>query len=474
MMTVLQDKPAERAVLSGIFKYGLKAYLDVSDILHLDSFTVYTNVILYKCILDIFKSTDDIKIDLPTIYSAANNLGVYQMLEKTDEVRYIKALFNFPIEFPNVRKFAIKIRKLHVTRLYIDKLDYAKEKLLEINGTETFSSIISIPENAILDFNNLIEGGDESPECISSDLEDYINYLIENKVDQIGIPTGFKNFDKSIGGGLRYGVNVIGARPKIGKTTLGINIANNISECDIPLLFLDSEMLKEDHVHKILAKINNIPVADIEKGNIVDGKKISQKLSLNKNYYHKSTGGITFEEQLSIMKRWIMKVPGLNNEGFANPCVIVYDYLKLNNADKLNNNVAEYQQIGFNITALHNLAVKYKIPILCFVQLNRDALTKEDTGVVSGSDRIIWLCTSFTIFKEKSDEEIACDGIDEGNRKLTTLASRYGPGTSFGDYINCEIDGKYGRVLEKKTKFGIEYNKQNEGFLVGEDDIPFS
>ena len=141
-MTVLQDKPAERAVLSGIFKYGLKAYLDVSDILHLDSFTVDTNVILYKCILDIFKSTDDIKIDLPTIYSAANNLGVYQMLEKTDEVRYIKALFNFPIEFPNVRKFAIKIRKLHVTRLYIDKLDYAKEKLLEINGTEKVFSII--------------------------------------------------------------------------------------------------------------------------------------------------------------------------------------------------------------------------------------------------------------------------------------------------------------------------------------------
>mgnify|MGYP002623872869 FL=1 len=135
-----------------------------------------------------------------------------------------------------------------------------------------------------MDFNNLIEGGDESPECISSDLEDYINYLIENKVDQIGIPTGFKNFDKSIGGGLRYGVNVIGARPKIGKTTLGINIANNISECDIPLLFLDSEMLKEDHVHKILAKINNIPVADIEKGNIVNRKKIYQKLSLNKNY----------------------------------------------------------------------------------------------------------------------------------------------------------------------------------------------
>ena len=35
---------------------------------------------------------------------------------------------------------------------------------------------------------------------------------------------------------------------------------------------------------------------------------------------------------------------------------------------------------------------------------------KESTDAVSGSDRLIWLCTSFSIFKAKSSEEVAEDG----------------------------------------------------------------
>ena len=69
------------------------------------------------------------------------------------------------------------------------------------------------------------------------------------------------------------------------------------------------------------------------------------------------------------------------------------------------NNIQEYQALGFQITNLHNLAVKYDFACLAFVQLNRDGITKESTDAVSGSDRLIWLCTSFSIFKEKSAEE---------------------------------------------------------------------
>ena len=62
--------------------------------------------------------------------------------------------------------------------------------------------------------------------------------------------------------------------------------------------------------------------------------------------------------------------------------------------------------------------------MVTFVQLNRDGITKESTDTASGSDRIIWLCSNFTIFKRKSDEEIAEDGPENGNRKLLPLVSR--------------------------------------------------
>ena len=81
---------------------------------------------------------------------------------------------------------------------------------------------------------------------------------------------------------------------------------------------------------------------------------------------------------------------------------IWYEYLKLMSSSGITNNIQEYQALGFQITNLHNLAVKYDFPCLSFVQLNRDGITKESTDAVSGSDRLIWLCTSFSIFKLKS------------------------------------------------------------------------
>jgi len=58
-----------------------------------------------------------------------------------------------------------------------------------------------------------------------------------------GIPTGFPRYDSCIGGGFRRGtVNVVGARPKVGKSTFCLNVAKNVSFAGIPVLYLDTEM----------------------------------------------------------------------------------------------------------------------------------------------------------------------------------------------------------------------------------------
>ena len=134
----------------------------------------------------------------------------------------------------------------------------------------------------------------------------------------------------------------------------------------------------------------------------------------------------------------------------------------------LNSNTAEYQALGHITSILHNFSVKYKIPILALIQLNRDGINKEGTEVMSGSDRIGWLCSNFTILKEKSDEEIAQDGVENGNRKLVPVVARHGAGMEYGDYINCHMHGAKGKILEGKTKFqllkeGEKGERQNEG-----------
>ena len=130
----------------------------------------------------------------------------------------------------------------------------------------------------------------------------------------------------------------------------------------------------------------------------------------------------------------------------------MYDYLKLMSSTSITNNIQEYQALGFQITNLHNLAVKYDFPCLSFVQLNRDGITKESTDAVSGSDRLIWLCTSFSIFKIKSPEELAEDGPRAGNRKLVPIVSRHGAGLDDGDYINMRMLGEHAKLQELRTR----------------------
>ena len=176
-------------------------------------------------------------------------------------------------------------------------------------------------------------------------------------------------------------------------------------------------------------------------------------------YYHRSIASIPFEEQLAIMRRWLVKKVGFDNEGKAKPCAIIYDYLKLMTSESIDKNLAEFQALGFMMTSLHNFAVKYKLPILLFIQLNRDGINREGTDTASGSDRVIWLCSNFTIFKLKSDEETAADGPHVGNRKLVPVVARHGSSLADGDYINCFMKGSTSSIIEGKRKF--EASKQD-------------
>ena len=242
----------------------------------------------------------------------------------------------------------------------------------------------------------------------------------------------------------------------------------------------------EDHRHRTLARMTKINIGDIETGQFAQTPDKKEKVykaikcvEENVNYHHKSIAGTPFEEQIGIMRRWLVKEVGLNDDGTAKDCLIVYDYLKLMDAKGISQDLKEYQLLGFYMSSLHNFAVRFKIPILAFMQLNRDGITKEGTESASGSDRIIWLCSNFTIFKNKSDEEVAADGNEAGNRKLVPVVTRHGPGMEFGNYINVDMKGWCARVEERKSRQEIlqEEKNKNQGFESsggGDESVEFN
>lgn len=250
-----------------------------------------------------------------------------------------------------------------------------------------------------------------------------------------------------------------------GKSIFADNAALFVSNLGIPVLMLDTEMRADDHWNRILANISGVKINDIKLGKITSSPEKMQKVReaydhISKIPYHyKNITGKPFSEVISIARRWIFKEVGFQSNGRTNDCLIIYDYLKLTSSDSVSASVQEYQALGFQMVDLHNFVVEYDVPCLSFVQLNRDGATKESSDVISQSDRIGWVCTSFTILKEKSEEEKVDDGIKNGNRKLVPVLSRHGPGIEDNGYICLQMDGDVARMKELGTIRQLKKNK---------------
>jgi replicative DNA helicase len=470
----LCDLGSERAVLAGLFNHGFDAYVEINDLITHNSFVHQNNQILYKCIEKILQG--GATIDLASILSAANQLNFSNVINTEQELEYIRSLMDFPVKQDNVPFFAAQIRKLEFARNAKKIAKRIEHNIDEINGDESIDDIISMIETPLIDFLRDDNTG-QKPEQLGDDIENYLEFLIENKCDQIGLSTGFPRFDAVIGGGLRRKcVDLVSARPGVGKSVFADNVALHNARKGIPVLMLDTEMSKEDHLNRLLAHISGVPIQEIATGKFTnDPEKLIAVREAVKEikklpYTYVSVAGAPFETIINTIKRWILREVGQDENGKTKDCLVIYDYLKLMSSSGITNNLQEYQALGFQITDLHNLAVKYDFACLSFVQLNRDGITKESTDTVSGSDRLIWLCTSFSQFKVKSQEEVAEDGPHGGNRKIVTLKARHGAGMMEGNYINLNMVGSHAQLFELGTR--DELRNQPQGIIEGAD-APF-
>ena len=480
-MSELMDVAAERAVLAGIFNHGSNSYYDTADILSESTFTLLDNQAIYRCFRHIYGKSEehDVKVDFALLQSAANDTGVAHYFKKKDGIDHVKALMEFRVNEKNVRKFAGKIRKLEIGRILKAQLFQAGNSLDTLTGDETVNHILGVAENVIFDFSSLINDGmDEAPKRLTDGLLDYVTYLADNPVTQIGVPTGFPLYDASIGGGLRRGaVSMIGARTKAGKSVFAINAGKFIAKSGIPVLYLDTEMMENDQRHRLVAHLSEVDINLIETGQFGQNEQTKKKVFNTISevdtgklaLFHKNISGYGFEEILSVMRRWLIQEVGINDDGSAKECVIIYDYLKLMSAEGVGADMKEYQLLGFMMTGLHNFAVRYKVPILSFIQLNRDGITKESTDAASGSDRIVWLCSNFSIYKRKSDEEIAQDGAECGNRKMVPIITRHGKEPD-GGYINMNMIGEWAKIVETSTG---RSNEPIETEIDDDTEVPF-
>jgi replicative DNA helicase len=342
---------------------------------------------------------------------------------------------------------SVKIKSLRM-------LENAKK---QVEASSDSKEIIKIIETSPYDFTAQIFKGNDI-KILGTDFENWVaerqEEIARGKLN-LGVQTGFPLYDEAIGGGILPKTNnVIVARPKKGKTFLGVNIANNVASDGIPVLYLDTE-LAEDHQNQRLCSmrtglsLHNVKSLNFTTQNQADAFQKSIQEMKTLPIYYVDIAGWDIGDILSVIRRFYAKIVGKDPEtGKYKQALVIYDYLKLMNVSDQGKNLQEYQALGYRMSMLHDLAKKYEISMITFGQQNREGIDKEDESTSAGSDRIVWYCDSLTIFKRKSDMELmAAKEESKANPdykfsqcKLIVTNPRHGPGTPPRHYIGVYAD----------------------------------
>lgn len=479
----LKNIASERAVLAGLITFGRDCYLEIDSLIGEDSFTIEQNKVLYRCVAKSFEQSE--KIGFTEILASAQSLGLGEYIENKGFLSHIQGVTNTPVHIDNISDHAKRLKRLEFARKLQGGLRDIYKSLNDITGEESIHHILGLAENPIQKTcMSFVREDKFSPKPIGKDISGYVESLKENKGKSIGISSGMSDYDRCIGGGFRRKcVDIVAARMKVGKSVFADNVAMHVSlKLGIPVLMLDTEMSEFDHHNRLLANLCRININRIAGGEFyddpedIDRVKMAAKTIEKIPYDYINVSGQDFKSILSIMKRWIHKSVGYDSTGRTNDCLIIYDYLKVMDSSSITNNIAEHQALGFQITDLHNFTVENDCACLAFAQLNRDGITKEDTGAIGDSDKIARVGTSCTLFKKKTEEEKVADGLRNGNRKIIVLEARHGPGMEDDGYICVQMDGEFAKLTELGTIRKIKKDERDsrEGFpdsdVENEDD----
>jgi replicative DNA helicase len=201
---------------------------------------------------------------------------------------------------------------------------------------------------------------------ISVKVKQNINEAKLNGSNLVGCDTGFPYLNKITLGFGKGEMIVLAARPSVGKTALGVNIAyNSARSSHKPVLFFSLEMSDVSIGTRILSAVSNIPSKNILTGNISGQNLIKIDDSINNistvPLYIDNTPGINISDIITKTRKFKANNPNLS--------MIVVDYLGLITPDRKYEN--KRIEIGAISHLLKGLATELAIPVVVISQLSR-------------------------------------------------------------------------------------------------------
>lgn len=234
-------------------------------------------------------------------------------------------------------------------------------------------------------------------------LLDYINHNSEVEA----IPTGFKNLDKVLDGGLYEGLYGVGAVSSLGKTTLALQIADNIAQFDKkPVLYFALEMGTYEMMTKSISRLTlensygETKLAQTTRS-LLQGKwrqRYNQEQYKNVMESFKEYGDFYSNVIIHDGSEKRPTIEDIDNTVSAYVArtgrkpVVIIDYLQI--MKPMNDRATDKANVTTSVNGMKKLATKFHIPVIFISSFNRSNYSNS---------------SSMEAFKESGDIEYSAD-----------------------------------------------------------------
>jgi replicative DNA helicase len=364
-----QNIEAEQSVLGAILLEN-EAINQALEILTAEDFYRETHREIFRAMMEL--SDHNQPVDAITLTDALRTKGI---LEQIGGPAYIAELADAVPTAANITHYARIVREKAVLRSLATIATDIASSAYESNAN--VDEFLDTAEHRIFEISErrIKPSFHTMPELTRESLR-ILERLYENRELVTGVPTGFKDLDTLTAGLQPSDLIVIAARPSMGKTALGLNIAAYAAMDAEPrrgVAFFSLEMSKEQLVLRMLCSEARVDSAKARAGYLSerDFPKLAQaaaRLSEANIFIDDSsdTTAITLKAKCRRLAR-----DRNNNLG-----LIMVDYLQLMRSARPGE--SREKEIAEISRSLKALAKELKVPVVALSQLNRQVETRPD------------------------------------------------------------------------------------------------
>ncbi len=359
------SQEAEEAVIGAVI-INPASFYSVAAFLNAEDFFILRHQHVWNALLRLNERNDE--IDYVSVVQELKNL------EKLDEIGgppYITQLINNTPTSIHAEVYGRLVERAAIRRRLLSAAD--RIKMLALDEQLTVERVMDEAETELFGVSERQLARELVPmrEALSQ-YYDLIEGLMQATGDPLGLPTGFNDLDKLLGGLQRSDLLVFAGRPGMGKSSFLLSVALNVARLGRRVLIFTMEMGVDQIVQRLVSMESAINTQKLRAGQLTpqEWAKFVQAV-----------------DNLSNLRIFIDDTPAMTPLQMRSKCfrlarehgvdLVILDYMQLmNGGGSYENN--RVQEISYISRSMKELARELNVPIMSAAQLSRAVEQRQD------------------------------------------------------------------------------------------------